>query len=89
MAHRTKSAPRAGRSDSAEPMSTPVFLHLPELKVQKVQTTVTVPDGGTVMLGGLKESEQAAALPTAPHGGAALAELSDEEKARREARRKK
>jgi type II secretory pathway component GspD/PulD (secretin)/tetratricopeptide (TPR) repeat protein len=35
-------------------LSTPVFLHLPELKVQKVQTTVTVPDGGTIMLGGMK-----------------------------------
>jgi len=39
-------------------MSTPVFLHLPELKVQKVQTTVTVPDGGTVMLGGLKSARE-------------------------------
>ncbi|MHC5080808.1 MAG: hypothetical protein ACYTHN_17505 [Planctomycetota bacterium] len=39
-------------------MSTPVFLHLPELKVQKVQTTVTVPDGGTIMLGGLKSARE-------------------------------
>jgi general secretion pathway protein D len=39
-------------------MSTPVFLHLPELKVQKIQTTVTVPDGGTLMLGGMKSARE-------------------------------
>ncbi len=36
--------------------SQPVFLHLPELRVQKVQTTVTVPDGGTILLGGMKSA---------------------------------
>jgi type II secretory pathway component GspD/PulD (secretin) len=39
-------------------LSTPVFLHLPELKVQKIQTTVTVPDGGTLMLGGMKTARE-------------------------------
>jgi type II secretory pathway component GspD/PulD (secretin)/Flp pilus assembly protein TadD len=35
-------------------LSTPVFLHLPELRLQKVQTTVTVPDGGTILIGSMK-----------------------------------
>jgi Flp pilus assembly secretin CpaC/predicted TPR repeat methyltransferase len=32
----------------------PVTIQLPELAVQRVRTTVTVPDGGTLLLGGLK-----------------------------------
>lgn len=33
---------------------TPVTIQLPELDIQKVRTTVPIPDGGTVLLGGLK-----------------------------------
>ena len=32
-----------------------VEIMLPEIRMQKVRTTVTVPDGATLMLGGLKE----------------------------------
>jgi tetratricopeptide (TPR) repeat protein len=35
-----------------------VTIQLPELDIQRVRTTVPMPDGGTVMLGGLKESEK-------------------------------
>jgi type II secretory pathway component GspD/PulD (secretin) len=35
--------------------SSNVTLHIPELIVQKAQATVRVPDGGTILLGGLKE----------------------------------
>ncbi|MHC4778812.1 MAG: hypothetical protein ACYTFG_09580 [Planctomycetota bacterium] len=35
--------------------SSNVTLHMPELVVQKAQATVRVPDGGTILLGGLKE----------------------------------
>ncbi len=34
--------------------TTPVTIQIPELKVQRAATTVRVPDGGTVVLGGLK-----------------------------------
>jgi type II secretory pathway component GspD/PulD (secretin) len=34
--------------------TTPVTIQIPELKVQRAATTVRVPDGGTVLLGGLK-----------------------------------
>jgi len=33
-------------------------LQLPELEVQRVRTTVTVPDGGTLLLGGLKIAQE-------------------------------
>jgi len=33
-------------------------LQLPQLEVQRVRTTVTVPDGGTLLLGGLKIAEE-------------------------------
>jgi Flp pilus assembly secretin CpaC/tetratricopeptide (TPR) repeat protein len=33
---------------------TPVTIQLPELDIQKVRTTVPIPDGATVLLGGLK-----------------------------------
>ncbi len=32
----------------------PVTIQLPELAIERVRTTVTVPDGGTLLLGGLK-----------------------------------
>ncbi|MEN8148360.1 MAG: hypothetical protein ABFS86_00970 [Planctomycetota bacterium] len=32
----------------------PVIIHLPELQIQRVRTTVTMPDGGILMIGGLK-----------------------------------
>jgi len=32
----------------------PVTIQLPELAIQRVRTTVTMPDGGTLMLGGMK-----------------------------------
>ena len=32
----------------------PVAIQLPEIRIQRVRTTVTVPDGGTLMLGGLR-----------------------------------
>jgi type II secretory pathway component GspD/PulD (secretin) len=35
-----------------------VTIQLPELDIQRVKTTVPMPDGGTVMLGGLKVSEK-------------------------------
>ncbi len=47
-------------------LSTPVFLHLPELRLQKVQTTVTVPDGGTILIGSMKlarEEDQKSEVP--------------------------
>lgn len=38
------------------PNANNVTLHLPELKVQRLRTTATIPDGATLMLGGLKTS---------------------------------
>ncbi len=35
--------------------STSVTLHIPELVVQKAQATVRIPDGGTIVVGGLKQ----------------------------------
>ena len=35
-----------------------VTIQLPELDIQRVRTTVPMPDGGTVMLGGLKVSDK-------------------------------
>jgi tetratricopeptide (TPR) repeat protein len=37
---------------------TPVTLELPRLEIQRVRTTVTIPDNATVLLGGLKFSEE-------------------------------
>ena len=37
---------------------TPVTIELPRLEVQRVRTTVTIPDNATVLLGGLKFSEE-------------------------------
>ena len=39
--------------------TSPVTLQLPELKVQRAATTVRVPDGGTILLGGLKNINMA------------------------------
>jgi type II secretory pathway component GspD/PulD (secretin) len=41
-------------STSLGAFSTPVTIQIPELKVQRAATTVRVPDGGTILLGGLK-----------------------------------
>jgi type II secretory pathway component GspD/PulD (secretin)/tetratricopeptide (TPR) repeat protein len=38
--------------------SAPVIIQIPELKVSRVRTTVSMPDGGTLLLGGLKFYEQ-------------------------------
>ena len=35
-----------------------VTIMLPEVEIQRVRTSIPIPDGGTVMLGGLKESEK-------------------------------
>jgi Flp pilus assembly secretin CpaC len=32
----------------------PISIQLPEVTLQKVRTTVTMPDGGTMMLGGMR-----------------------------------
>jgi len=37
---------------------TPVTLELPELEIQRIRTTVTIPDNSTLLLGGLKFSEE-------------------------------
>ncbi|HEX9792454.1 MAG TPA: hypothetical protein VGC54_00580 [Planctomycetota bacterium] len=47
-------------------LTTPVTLQLPELQVSSANTTVVVPDGGTVVIGGLKKLlniEQRAEVP--------------------------
>ena len=36
--------------------SSDVTIELPELRIQRLRTTATVPDGGTLLLGGLKQS---------------------------------
>ncbi len=38
--------------------SAPVVIQIPELRVSRVRTTVNMPDGGTLLLGGLKFYEQ-------------------------------
>jgi type II secretory pathway component GspD/PulD (secretin) len=35
-----------------------VTIQLPNLELQRVRTSIPIPDGGTVMLGGLKVSEK-------------------------------
>ena len=44
----------------------PVTIQLPELAVQRVRTTVTMPDGGTLLLGGLKFFEERRLESTVP-----------------------
>jgi type II secretory pathway component GspD/PulD (secretin) len=41
-------------STSLGAFTSPVTLQLPEINIQKAQTTVRVPDGGTLLIGGLK-----------------------------------
>ena len=44
----------------------PVTIQLPELAIQRVRTTVTMPDGGTLLLGGMKfylEQRQDSSVP--------------------------
>jgi general secretion pathway protein D len=36
--------------------SSEVTIELPELRIQRLRTTATIPDGATLMLGGLKRS---------------------------------
>ncbi len=44
----------------------PVTIQLPELRIQRVRTTVTMPDGGTLLLGGLKFFEERRLDSTVP-----------------------
>jgi Flp pilus assembly secretin CpaC len=44
----------------------PVTIQLPELAVQRVRTTVTVPDGGTLLLGGLRFLQEKRLESTVP-----------------------
>jgi type II secretory pathway component GspD/PulD (secretin) len=44
----------------------PVTIQLPELQIQRVRTTVTMPDGGTLMLGGLKYFNEQNMTSSAP-----------------------
>jgi type II secretory pathway component GspD/PulD (secretin) len=44
----------------------PVTIQLPELAVQRVRTTVTMPDGGTLLIGGLKFFEERRLESTVP-----------------------
>jgi type II secretory pathway component GspD/PulD (secretin) len=37
---------------------TPVTIELPQLEIQRIRTTVTIPDNSTLLLGGLKFSEE-------------------------------
>jgi type II secretory pathway component GspD/PulD (secretin) len=39
-------------------VGSPVTIQLPELEIQRARTTVSIPDGSTIVLGGLKISEQ-------------------------------
>ncbi len=46
--------------------SSDVSIQLPELRIQRLRTTATIPDGGTLMLGGLKrsvEQQQSSGVP--------------------------
>lgn len=43
---------------AASTANAPVVIQLPELRVSRVRTTVNMPDGGTLLLGGLKFYEQ-------------------------------
>lgn len=45
-------------STSLSGTSTPVTIQMPELRISRAQTTIKVPDGGSVMIGGLKRIQQ-------------------------------
>jgi Flp pilus assembly secretin CpaC len=47
--------PIAEFTSSLAGLTTPITIQLPELQVAAVKTTVVVPDGGTVVIGGLKK----------------------------------
>ncbi|MBC8369845.1 MAG: hypothetical protein H8E25_07585 [Planctomycetes bacterium] len=47
--------PIAEFTSSLAALTTPITIQLPELQVASVNTTVVVPDGGTVVIGGLKK----------------------------------
>jgi general secretion pathway protein D len=47
--------PIAEFTSSLAGLTTPITIQLPELQVASVKTTVVVPDGGTVVIGGLKK----------------------------------
>ncbi len=47
--------PIAEFTSSLAGLTTPITIQLPELQVASVNTTVVVPDGGTVVIGGLKK----------------------------------
>ena len=51
------------------PNANNVTLHLPELEIQRLRTTSTVPDGGTLLLGGLKTSLEQDQTSTVPFLG--------------------
>ncbi len=44
----------------------PVSIQLPEIRIQRVRTTVTLPDGGTLLLGGLRFYEETRLDSTVP-----------------------
>ena len=44
----------------------PISIHLPEVTMQRVRTTVTIPDGGTMMLGGMRLVERQNMRSTVP-----------------------
>ncbi|MHC4860416.1 MAG: hypothetical protein ACYTDY_10035, partial [Planctomycetota bacterium] len=47
----------------------PVIIQLPELEIQRVRTTVTMPDGGILLLGGLKFMQEERQESTVPFLG--------------------
>jgi Flp pilus assembly secretin CpaC/tetratricopeptide (TPR) repeat protein len=49
--------------------SSDVTIELPELRIQRLRTTATIPDGATLMLGGLKESIEESMTSSVPFLG--------------------
>ncbi len=49
--------------------SSDVTIELPELRIQRLRTTATIPDGATLMLGGLKKSVEQEQRSTVPFLG--------------------
>jgi general secretion pathway protein D len=50
----------------------PISIQLPEVTLQRVRTTVTMPDGGTMMLGGMRLVERQNLRSTVPRGRASV-----------------
>jgi tetratricopeptide (TPR) repeat protein len=46
--------------------STPVTIQLPELLIQRIRTTVTVPDGGSFLIGGVRRQSDTTLVSTVP-----------------------